>query len=302
MPPSLPEPSRPRVGGVIALSLDEVADVVAGKVEGTADGVVVTGPVVIDGREAGPGSLFVAFVGAHVDGHTHVPQAAERGAVAVLGTRATELPTVVVGDPQAALQRLAAYVVAQVRTDDLTVVALTGSQGKTSTKDLLAAVLDEAGPTVATHGLVQQRAGHAAHRAASRAGHALPGAGDGCRRARSPHRAHRPRRPRRVDRAQRRHGPPRRVRLPRRDSGGEERAGPRAAARRGRGPERRRRAGRRDGGAGPGADPDLRHRATRRTSGSRAWRSTASAGRASRSRPEGSARPWTSTSSARTRR
>ena len=138
---------------MIALSLEVVADIVGGRVEGDGDGVVVTGPVVIDGREAGPGSLFVAFVGEHADGHDHAPQAAANGAVAVLGTRATELPTVVVEDPQAALQRLAAHVVAQVRHDDrLTVLALTGSQGKTSTKDLLAAVLAEAGPTVATVG------------------------------------------------------------------------------------------------------------------------------------------------------
>jgi len=138
---------------VIALSLESVADIVGGRVEGDAEGVVVTGPVVIDGREAGPGSLFVAFVGEHADGHEHTPQAAANGAVAVLGTRATELPTVVVDDPQAALQRLASYVVAQVRHDDrLTVLAVTGSQGKTSTKDLMAAVLAEAGPTVATFG------------------------------------------------------------------------------------------------------------------------------------------------------
>jgi len=138
---------------VIALTLEAVADVVGGRIEGNADGVVVSGPVVIDGREAGPGSLFVAFVGEHADGHEHTSQAAAQGAVAVLGTRATELPTVVVEDPQTALQALAAYVVAQVRRDDHpTVVALTGSQGKTSTKDLLAAVLAEAGPTVATHG------------------------------------------------------------------------------------------------------------------------------------------------------
>jgi UDP-N-acetylmuramoyl-tripeptide--D-alanyl-D-alanine ligase len=138
---------------VIALSLEAVAGIVGGRVEGDGDGVVVDGPVVIDGREAGPGSLFVAFAGEHVDGHEHAPQAAANGAVAVLGTRATELPTVVVEDPQAALQRLAAHVVAQVRRDDrLTVLAVTGSQGKTSTKDLLAAVLAEDGPTVATFG------------------------------------------------------------------------------------------------------------------------------------------------------
>ncbi|MBJ7356625.1 UDP-N-acetylmuramoyl-tripeptide--D-alanyl-D-alanine ligase [Nocardioides sp.] len=138
---------------MIPLPLDVVAEVVGGRVEGDGTEVVVSGPVVIDGREAGPGGLFVAFVGEHADGHDHVPQAAAHGAVAVLGTRATELPTVVVAEPQAALQRLASYVVAQVRRDGRpTVVALTGSQGKTSTKDLLAAVLAGAGPTVATHG------------------------------------------------------------------------------------------------------------------------------------------------------
>jgi UDP-N-acetylmuramoyl-tripeptide--D-alanyl-D-alanine ligase len=138
---------------VIALTLEVVAEVVGGRIEGDGQGVVVTGPVVIDGREAAPGSLFVAFVGEHADGHDHTSQAAAHGAVAVLGTRATELPTVVVADAQAALQRLAAHVVAEVRHDDrLTVLAVTGSQGKTSTKDLLAAVLAEAGPTVATHG------------------------------------------------------------------------------------------------------------------------------------------------------
>lgn len=137
---------------MIDLSLAEIAEVVGGRV--VADGsVVVRGPVVIDGREAQQGSLFVAFVGEHVDGHEHAPQAAAAGAVAVMGTRPTDLPTVVVDDPQSALQRLAAHVVAEVRrAGGLTVAALTGSQGKTSTKDLLAAVLAEAGPTVATAG------------------------------------------------------------------------------------------------------------------------------------------------------
>jgi UDP-N-acetylmuramoyl-tripeptide--D-alanyl-D-alanine ligase len=153
MPASLPEALPPRVGGVIALSLHAVADIVGGRVEGNGSDVVVTGPVVIDGREAEPGSLFVAFVGEHADGHDHASQAAANGAVAVLGTRPTELPTVVVEDPQAALQRLAAHAVAQLRDrGGVTVVAVTGSQGKTSTKDLLAAVLAEDGPTVATPG------------------------------------------------------------------------------------------------------------------------------------------------------
>ncbi|WP_372736179.1 UDP-N-acetylmuramoyl-tripeptide--D-alanyl-D-alanine ligase [Nocardioides sp.] len=138
---------------MIALRLEEIADIVGGRIEGDGAAVVVTGPVVIDGREAQPGSLFVAFVGEHADGHAHAPQAAANGAVAALGTRATELPTVVVGDPQGALQALAAHVAEVVRRDgQLTVVAITGSQGKTSTKDLLAAILSGVGSTVATRG------------------------------------------------------------------------------------------------------------------------------------------------------
>ena len=140
---------------MIALSLARVAEIVDGELAGTTPDTapVVDGPVVIDGREASPGGLFAAFVGERVDGHDHVPQAAAAGAVAVLGSRPTELPTVVVEDVRAALQRLASYVVSRVREEgDLTVVALTGSQGKTSTKDLLAAVLGRSAATVATRG------------------------------------------------------------------------------------------------------------------------------------------------------
>lgn len=137
------------------MSLAQVAEVVGGAVHGEpgAGEVVVRGPVVIDGREAGEGSLFAAFVGERVDGHDHVEQAADAGAVAVLGSRPTRLPTVVVEDVRAALQLLASYVVGRVRSEgELTVLALTGSQGKTSTKDLLAAVLGGAAATVATRG------------------------------------------------------------------------------------------------------------------------------------------------------
>jgi UDP-N-acetylmuramoyl-tripeptide--D-alanyl-D-alanine ligase len=116
----------------------------------------VSGPVVIDSREAEAGSLFVAFVGERADGHDFAAAAAGNGAVAVLGTRPVDLPgvpTVVVGDPQDALARLAAHVLG--RLPDVRVIALTGSQGKTSTKDLLAAALADAAPdaaTVATRG------------------------------------------------------------------------------------------------------------------------------------------------------
>jgi UDP-N-acetylmuramoyl-tripeptide--D-alanyl-D-alanine ligase len=78
--------------------------------------------------------------------------------VAVLGSRPTPLPTVVVEDVQVALQTLAAHVVARLR-DGLTVAGVTGSQGKTSTKDLLAAVLSSAAPTIATIGSLNNELG-----------------------------------------------------------------------------------------------------------------------------------------------
>lgn len=138
---------------MIALSLAEIAAVTGGEVVGEVTPVTVSGPVVIDSREAEPGTLFVAFVGERTDGHAHAASAAEQGAVVVLGSRPTELPTVVVADVQHALQQLAKAVVARLRQEGrLTVVGITGSQGKTSTKDLLSAVLAHAAPTVATRG------------------------------------------------------------------------------------------------------------------------------------------------------
>ncbi|MFI1722310.1 UDP-N-acetylmuramoyl-tripeptide--D-alanyl-D-alanine ligase [Streptomyces sp. NPDC020489] len=142
---------------MIPLSLGEIADVVGGKVEGDSS-VTVTAPAVLDSRQAEPGGLFVAFTGERTDGHDYAEQAGRAGAVAVLGCRATPLPTVVVQDARAALQTLAAQVVARLR-DGLTVFAVTGSQGKTGTKDLLAAALSAAGPTVATVGSLNNELG-----------------------------------------------------------------------------------------------------------------------------------------------
>lgn len=135
------------LAGMIPLSLGEIAAITGGTVAGDTT-VTVTAPAVLDGRQAEPGGLFVAFAGEHTDGHDHAGQAGEAGAVAVLGSRPTALPTVVVADPQAAARRLAAHVLAEIR-GGLTITAITGSQGKTSTKDLLGAVLSATAPTVA---------------------------------------------------------------------------------------------------------------------------------------------------------
>jgi UDP-N-acetylmuramoyl-tripeptide--D-alanyl-D-alanine ligase len=132
---------------MIEMSLAEVADVVGGVAHGEA---TVTGGAFLDTRTPEPGGLFVAIAGERVDGHDFATAAGDAGAVAVLGSRPTDLPTVVVDDVTAALGRLARHVVD--RLPDVVVLAMTGSQGKTGTKDYLAHVLSEAGPTVATRG------------------------------------------------------------------------------------------------------------------------------------------------------
>ncbi len=145
---------------MIPMTLEEIAAVVDGDVVGLgatpdADGdLLVTGPAFLDSREPLAGGLFVAIAGEHADGHEFADAAVAGGAAAVLGSRPTGVPTVVVDDVQTALQTLAAHVLRRLRTNGtaLKVVALTGSQGKTSTKDLLAAVLGDAGATVATFG------------------------------------------------------------------------------------------------------------------------------------------------------
>ena len=133
---------------MIAMTLAEIASVVGGTVDGDA-GVVVDGPAFVDSRTVVPGGLFVAVVGERVDGHDFAAGAVHEGAAAVLGSRATGLPTVVVDDTVVALGRLAAHVRSRLTA---TVIALTGSQGKTGTKDYLAQVLATVGATVATAG------------------------------------------------------------------------------------------------------------------------------------------------------
>ena len=134
---------------MIELTLADIAAVVGGTVADGRPGGPVTGPAFVDSRAVVPGGLFVAIPGEHVDGHDFAAAAVGAGAAGVLGARPTGVPTVVVDDPVRALGRLARHV---VDTLDPTVLALTGSQGKTGTKDFLAQVLAAAGETVWTEG------------------------------------------------------------------------------------------------------------------------------------------------------
>ena len=142
---------------MIQLTLSEVAEAVGGRLT-RGDGAV-TGTVTVDSRAVAPGDLFVAVPGERVDGHDFLGAAAAAGAVAALATRADDaLPCVVVDEPVAALGRLAAAVHTRLAgaggagAHRLVTIGITGSSGKTSTKDLLGQVLATAGPTVSPPG------------------------------------------------------------------------------------------------------------------------------------------------------
>ncbi|MFD1831999.1 MULTISPECIES: UDP-N-acetylmuramoyl-tripeptide--D-alanyl-D-alanine ligase [Streptomyces] len=142
---------------MIPLTLAEIAEAVSGRPHDIPDpDVTVTGPVVRDSREVVPGALFVAFAGARADGHDFAAGAVSDGAVAVLAARPVGVPAIVVEDVEAALGALARYVVGRLGA---TVVALTGSAGKTSTKDLIAQLLQRHGPTVWTPGSLNNEIG-----------------------------------------------------------------------------------------------------------------------------------------------
>ncbi|THA38826.1 UDP-N-acetylmuramoyl-tripeptide--D-alanyl-D-alanine ligase [Streptomyces sp. A1547] len=142
---------------MIALSLAEIADITGGRPHDIPDpSVRITGPVVIDSRQVEAGSLFAAFAGEHVDGHDYAERAVASGAAAVLAARPVGVPAIVVADVEKALGALARAVVERLGTD---VVALTGSAGKTSTKDLIAQVLQAHAPTVWTPGSLNNEIG-----------------------------------------------------------------------------------------------------------------------------------------------
>ena len=113
--------------------------------DATLDQAEITG-VAIDTRKLQPGNLFVGLVGEHVDGHDYLDQAAARGAIAALVTRRVDsvLPQLLVDDAAVALGDFASAVRAQ---RDVRVVGITGSNGKTTVKTLVASILSRHGRT-----------------------------------------------------------------------------------------------------------------------------------------------------------
>ena len=133
---------------MIAMKASEIASVIQGTLHG--EDVTVTQAAVINSQDATPGSLFLAIKGDRVDGHDFVSDARLHGAVLTLATKSVEGPHIVVADVVLALGKLAQHVRSNLL--NLTVIGITGSQGKTTTKELLLAILSAAAPTVAPHG------------------------------------------------------------------------------------------------------------------------------------------------------
>ncbi len=138
------------------LTLEEIAAAVGGSLDQADPQAIATGAAA-DSRLVAPGDLFVAIVGERVDGHDYAAAAFESGAAAVLAQRPVAGPAILVEDPVAALGALARYLLTLL--PELDVVGVTGSSGKTSTKDLLAAVFASRGPVVAPAGSFNSEVG-----------------------------------------------------------------------------------------------------------------------------------------------
>lgn len=126
-----------------SLTAQWIANAVSGELVGDVDTLVTS--VEKDSRAAREGSLYVAFVGERVDGHDFVADAVARGAALSLVSQPVASPHVLVDDVTLALGDLARAYLALLRTEgSVTVIGITGSNGKTSTKDVLAQVLPDA--------------------------------------------------------------------------------------------------------------------------------------------------------------
>jgi UDP-N-acetylmuramoyl-tripeptide--D-alanyl-D-alanine ligase len=169
---------------MIDLTVARIAEIVGGTLADISAQAAaechVTGTVEFDSRAVGPGGLFLALPGARSDGHDHAASAVAAGAVAVLAARPVGVPAIVVSpqpgdsragvlehDPDgsgaavlAALAKLAKAVAAELVAGGLSIIGITGSSGKTSTKDLVKAVLEPLGEVVAPPGSFNNELGH----------------------------------------------------------------------------------------------------------------------------------------------
>lgn len=134
---------------MIKMDAVEIAQIMGGEYHGET-GLVVDGEFCFDSREIKPGSVFLALKGDSRDGHEFVESAISNGAALAIVSRRVSGNQIVVSDVLHAIAKLAAEV--RVRLKELKVVAITGSQGKTTTKDMLQSILSTQGESIAPIG------------------------------------------------------------------------------------------------------------------------------------------------------
>lgn len=133
---------------MITMKASKIASIVGGTLLGGE--IDVTAPAFLSSKSCTPGSIFLAIQGENVDGHQYIGDAFSNGAVLALVSNPSDFRCVVVDDVQSAISKLASYV--RKSLTNLHVIGITGSQGKTTTKELLASILATRGATVSPQG------------------------------------------------------------------------------------------------------------------------------------------------------
>jgi len=133
---------------MIKISAGELAKILSGKLENLPADTELDQYPVIDSRKVKAGTFFVAFKGEQVDGHEFVAQAIKAGAKFALVSKSVDSPSILVSDVGQALLTLTEFV--RERLVNMKVVGITGSQGKTTSKEFLYSILSSVGETVAT--------------------------------------------------------------------------------------------------------------------------------------------------------
>jgi UDP-N-acetylmuramoyl-tripeptide--D-alanyl-D-alanine ligase len=131
---------------MIPLTISQISEVISGKIVGDGN-KLITGAAFFDSREIVSNGIFLALKGEHVDGHDFAINALKGGAGVVICTQESGDTCIVVPDVVEAVTKLAAHVRQMI--PDMKVVAITGSHGKTTTKDLSKHLLSMMGSTVA---------------------------------------------------------------------------------------------------------------------------------------------------------
>lgn len=132
---------------MIQMSIAKMAQIMEGRANGDVE-LSNQAQFHFDSREVKAGDIFLALKGERADGHDYVADAISRGAVLSIVSRAVSSPHILVGDVLVAIAKLASYVRGELK--GLKVIGITGSQGKTTTKDLLFSILSNEGETIAS--------------------------------------------------------------------------------------------------------------------------------------------------------